>query len=107
HEPFAHGYFLYLICPAGFDLGTHSNVVVASIPEGDDKPYKYPNIYRGLEVLIINKIDLLPYIDFDLDYFRKGVEMLNPGLVTFVVSCKTGEGMDEWLAWLKAKLPQK
>ena len=96
-----------LICPAGFDLGTHSNVVVASIPEGDDKPYKYPNIYRGLEVLIINKIDLLPYIDFDLDYFRKGVEMLNPGLVTFIVSCKTGEGMDEWLAWLKAKLPKK
>ncbi|MBG0787420.1 MAG: hydrogenase nickel incorporation protein HypB [Anaerolineaceae bacterium] len=93
-----------LICPAAFELGAHSKVVIASIPEGDDKPYKYPNIYRGLEVLIINKTDLLPYIDFDMDYFRKGVEMLNPGLTTFAVSCKTGEGFDEWLDWLKAKI---
>ena len=93
-----------LICPAAFELGAHSKVVIASIPEGDDKPYKYPNIYRGLEVLIINKTDLLPYIDFDMDYFRKGVEMLNPGLTTFAVSCKTGEGFDEWLSWLKAKI---
>lgn len=93
-----------LICPAAFNLGTHSNILIASVPEGDDKPYKYPNIYRGLEVLIINKIDLLPYIDFDMDYFRQGVEMLNPGLTTFAVSCKTGEGIDAWLDWLKAKL---
>jgi hydrogenase nickel incorporation protein HypB len=93
-----------LICPAAFNLGTHSNVLISSIPEGDDKPYKYPNIYRGLEVLIINKIDLLPYIDFDMDYFQKGVEMLNPGLATFAVSCKTGEGIEAWLEWLKKKL---
>ena len=96
-----------LICPAAFKLGTHSNVLIASVPEGDDKPYKYPNIYRGLDVLIINKIDLLPYLEFDMDYFRQGVEMLNPGLKTFAVSCKTDEGIDKWLAWLKAKLPQK
>ncbi len=82
-----------LICPAAFKLGTHSNVLIASIPEGDDKPYKYPNIYRGLDVLIINKTDLLPYIDFNMDYFKQGVEMLNPGLETFAVSCKTGEGI--------------
>lgn len=94
-----------LICPAAFNLGTHSNVLIASVPEGDDKPYKYPNIYRGLDVLIINKIDLLPYVDFDMNYFRQGVEMLNPGLVTFALSCKTGEGLDNWLTWLKAKLP--
>ena len=93
-----------LICPAAFELGTHSKVLVASIPEGDDKPYKYPNIYRGLDVLIINKTDLLPYIDFDMDYFRQGVEMLNPGLTTFAVSCKTGEGIDPWLEWLKARI---
>lgn len=93
-----------LICPAAFSLGTHSKVLVASIPEGDDKPYKYPNIYRGLDVLIINKTDLLPYIDFDMDYFRQGVEMLNPGLTTFAVSCKTGEGIDAWLEWLKARI---
>jgi hydrogenase nickel incorporation protein HypB len=96
-----------LICPAAFNLGTHSSILIASVPEGDDKPYKYPNIYRGLEVLIINKTDLLPYIDFNLDYFREGVEMLNPGLITFSVSCKTGEGIDAWLEWLKAKIPEK
>jgi hydrogenase nickel incorporation protein HypB len=96
-----------LICPAAFKLGTHSNILVASIPEGDDKPYKYPNIYRGLDVLIINKIDLLPYLEFDMDYFRKGVEMLNPGLKTFAVSCKTNQGIEDWLSWLKLKIPQK
>ncbi len=96
-----------LICPAAFNLGTHSNVLIASVPEGDDKPYKYPNIYRGLDVLIINKIDLLPYIDFDMDYFQQGVEMLNPGLKTFPISCKTGEGLEDWLTWLKSKLPVK
>ncbi len=93
-----------LICPAAFDLGTHINLLVASIPEGDDKPYKYPNIYRGLDVLVINKTDLLPYIDFRMDYFRQGVEMLNPGLTTFAVSCKTGEGIDAWADWLRGRL---
>ena len=77
---------------------------MASIPEGDDKPYKYPAIYRGVDVLIINKIDLLPYIDFRMDYFKAGVEMLNPDLRTFVVSCKTGEGMDAWVSWLAAQV---
>lgn len=96
-----------LICPAAFKIGTHSNILIASVPEGDDKPYKYPNIYRGLDVLIINKIDLLPYLDFDMDYFRKGVEMLNPGLKTFALSCKTNEGIDDWLSWLRMKIPQK
>jgi len=95
-----------LICPAAFNLGTHSKIVIASVPEGDDKPYKYPNIYRGLDVLIINKIDLLPYVDFDMDYFRQGIEILNPGLEIFAVSAKTGEGIDDWLGWLKSKLPQ-
>lgn len=93
-----------LVCPAAFSLGTHANVLVASIPEGDDKPYKYPAIYRGLDVLIVNKIDLMPYIDFNMDYYRQGVEMLNPGLVTFPVSCKTGEGIDAWAAWLKKQV---
>ena len=96
-----------LICPAAFELGTHANVLIASIPEGDDKPYKYPNIYRGLDVLIINKIDLLPYLDFRMDYFSQGVEMLNPGLKTFPLSCKTGEGFDAWIDWLTTTLPAK
>ena len=93
-----------LICPAAFELGMHSKIVIASLPEGDDKPYKYPNIYRGLDVLIINKIDLIPYLDFDMDYFKKGVEILNPDVEIFAVSSKTGEGIDRWLAWLKSKL---
>jgi hydrogenase nickel incorporation protein HypB len=90
-----------LICPAAFNLGTHTNVLIASIPEGDDKPYKYPNIYRGLSVLLISKIDLLPYIDFKMDYFQQGVEILNPGLITFPLSAKTGEGMQVWVDWVK------
>jgi hydrogenase nickel incorporation protein HypB len=93
-----------LICPAAWDLGTHFNLLVASVPEGDDKPYKYPNIYRGLEILIINKTDLQPYVEFKMDYFRQGVEMLNPGLITFPVSCRTGEGMDAWIDWLSKKI---
>jgi len=93
-----------LICPAAFKLGTHRNILVASIPEGDDKPYKYPNMYRGVDVLIINKIDLLPYIDFNMAYFRQGVELLNPGLLTFPLSCKTGEGLEPWLEWLRAEI---
>jgi len=93
-----------LICPAAFDLGTHANVLIASIPEGDDKPYKYPNIYRGLQVLIINKTDLAPYVKFNMDYFRQGVEILNPGLITFPVSCTTGEGISAWASWIKEKV---
>lgn len=93
-----------LICPAAFTLGTHFNVVVASIPEGDDKPYKYPNIYRGIDALILNKTDLLPYIDFDVDYFRRGIEILNPNAHFFMMSCKTGEGVPEWADWLRQRV---
>jgi hydrogenase nickel incorporation protein HypB len=89
-----------LICPASFPLGAHKNVLIASVPEGDDKPYKYPTMYRGIDALVINKIDLRPYIEFDMKYFREGVEVLNPGLVTFPLSCKTAEGLEEWLQWL-------
>jgi hydrogenase nickel incorporation protein HypB len=90
-----------LICPMSFRLGTHRNVLIASVPEGDDKPYKYPGMYREVDALVVNKIDLLPYVPFDMDYFRKGVEILSPGLVTFPMSCRTGEGLEAWLAWLR------
>ena len=93
-----------LICPAAFALGTHANVLISSVAEGDDKPYKYPNIYRGIDALIINKIDLLPYVDYNMDYFRRGVEMLNPGVVTFPISCRTGEGVESWINWLLGKV---
>jgi len=89
-----------LICPANFQLGVHKNVLIASVPEGDDKPYKYPGIYQGVDALVINKTDLLPYVKFDMDYFRRGVEILNPGLITFPLSCRTGEGIPEWLEWI-------
>jgi hydrogenase nickel incorporation protein HypB len=90
-----------LVCPASFKLGTHKSVLIASVPEGDDKPYKYPGTYQGVEALVINKLDLLPYVSFNMDYFRRGVEMLNPGVLTFPVSCRTGEGLEAWVAWLK------
>ncbi len=93
-----------LICPAAFSLGTHANVLISSVAEGDDKPYKYPNIYRGLDALIVNKIDLIPYVDYDLNYFRRGVEMLNPGVATFPLSCRTGEGVQRWITWLIEKI---
>lgn len=93
-----------LICPASFTLGTHFNVVIASVPEGDDKPYKYPNIYRGIDALILNKIDLLPYIDFDRQYFRRGIEILNPSVTFFPLSCTTGEGVSDWTDWLLARV---
>jgi hydrogenase nickel incorporation protein HypB len=89
-----------LVCPAGFQIGAHANVVIASVPEGADKPYKYPGIYRGLDALVRNKIDLLPYIKFDLDYFRRGVELLNPQVPFFPLSCQTGEGIGAWADWL-------
>ena len=91
-----------LICPAGFALGTHANVLVASTPEGDDKPYKYPSMYSRVDTLVVNKIDLLPHLDFDMERFRRGVATLNPGVRTFPLSCRTGEGVDDWVAWIGA-----
>src|SRR5512136_1728493 len=93
-----------LICPAAFALGTDANVLISSVAEGDDKPYKYPNIYRGIDALIVNKIDLLPYVEYNLEYFQRGVEMLNPGVVTFPISCRTGEGIHRWVEWLLSKI---
>ena len=93
-----------LICPVEFRLGIHRSVLIASIPEGDDKPYKYPGMYRGVDALVINKIDLLPFVEFDMTYFQQGVEVLSPELVAFPMSCKTGEGIEEWVSWLEAEL---
>jgi hydrogenase nickel incorporation protein HypB len=96
-----------LVCPASFRLGTHLSVLIASVPEGDDKPYKYPGMYRGVDVLLINKTDLLPYVTFDMARFQKGVEMLNPGVQTFAVSCRTGEGLPAWLGWVEAAVAER
>lgn len=96
-----------LICPAAFRLGTHANVLVASVAEGDDKPYKYPSSYRDLQALVVNKIDLLPHVPFRMDHFLRGVEILNPGLATFPMSCLTGEGLGAWLAWVRQGIRAK
>lgn len=96
-----------LICPSNFRLGTHKNVLIASVPEGDDKPYKYPGMYRGVDVVIINKVDLLPYVTFDMDNFRRGVEILNPGVAVFPVSCRTGDGVESWLTWIREQVGEK
>jgi hydrogenase nickel incorporation protein HypB len=89
-----------LVCPAGLALGQHLDVVIASVPEGDDKPYKYPGIFIAVDAVVINKIDLLPYLDFDMPAFRALVKGLNPKARIFEVSCKTGEGFDAWVDWL-------
>jgi hydrogenase nickel incorporation protein HypB len=93
-----------LVCPASFKLGVHRSVLIASVPEGDDKPYKYPVMYRGVDALVLNKMDVLAAFEFDVDYFRQGVEALNPGLAFFPLSCKTGEGLEPWLAWLREEI---
>jgi len=89
-----------LICPVEFKLGEHKRVAITSVPEGDDKPYKYPAIFQAMDAVVINKLDLLPYLDFDLSAFRELVRALNPDVALFDLSCKTGQGIEEWAAWL-------
>jgi hydrogenase nickel incorporation protein HypB len=90
-----------LICPAAFDLGEAVRLVIASVPEGHDKPYKYIAMFESADVIILNKIDLLPYIDFDRKSFLDGVRALNPKAPVFEVSCRTGEGLDALAEWLQ------
>ncbi len=75
-----------------------------SVPEGADKPYKYPTMFRGADVLLLNKMDLVAYQNFDVEYFRHGVEVLNPGVAFFPLSCRTGEGIDVWVSWLRDRI---
>lgn len=89
-----------LVCPANFRLGTHRNVVVASAPEGHDKPYKYPGIFAAADAVLLNKADLLAVFDFDMAAFCRGVRMVNPAAPIMAVSCRSGAGLDEWVGWL-------
>jgi hydrogenase nickel incorporation protein HypB len=89
-----------LICPTNFALGEHVNMMIANVPEGHDKPIKYPGMFTVVDALVLNKIDLMPYLDFDLEAFRTAVRALNTDAPMFEVSCKTGEGLDAWAAWL-------
>ena len=90
-----------LVCPANYDLGENAKVVVISVTEGDDKPLKYPNMFRHSLVLIINKIDLLPYVNCNIETLKRNALQINPNLLVFETSCTTNEGIDQWLTWLK------
>lgn len=90
-----------LVCPAEFDTGAVKNAMILSVPEGDDKPLKYPLMFQVCQCLLINKIDVLPYFDFDLEECKKRVLKLNPDMKIIPISARSGEGMDEWIDWLK------
>ncbi len=92
-----------LVCPAEFALGEDVKVTILSVTEGDDKPEKYPVMFQESQVLVINKIDLLPYVDFDLEAARKRAVALNPRLTIFETSCRTGQGLDTWVKWLESQ----
>ncbi len=93
-----------LVCPAEFDTGAHKNVMILSVPEGDDKPLKYPLMFSICDVLLVNKMDYLPLSDFDMPAMRKRVLGLNPKIVIIEVSCKTGTGIENWIGWLKKEV---
>ena len=90
-----------LVCPAEFDTGAVKNAMILSVPEGDDKPLKYPLMFSICDVVLINKTDVMPYFDFDLDKCREYVAMRNPNAKVIPICAKTGEGMDEWFSWLE------
>jgi len=92
-----------LVCPAMFDLGERAKVVVLSVTEGDDKPLKYPHMFRAAEVMIINKVDLLPYVEFDIEKAVANAMEVNPGIVALRLSARTREGLDAWYGWLRAE----
>ena len=89
-----------LVCPSSFDLGEKLKLVIASVPEGHDKPFKYTSMFEAADVIILNKTDLLPYIDFDRDAFYRGIRAVNMKAGVFEVSCRTGEGLDALVEWI-------
>jgi hydrogenase nickel incorporation protein HypB len=92
-----------LVCPTSFDLGEHAKIVLLSVTEGEDKPEKYPGIYRRAELALFTKADLLPHVDFDLPLAQRLASQIHPGIDQILVSAKTGQGMHEWHAWLAAR----
>ena len=93
-----------LVCPAEFDTGSVKNAMILSVPEGHDKPLKYPLMFSICDVLLINKIDVLPYFDFDLEECKKYVKKLNPNMKVIPISARTGEGIDQWADWLRTEI---
>lgn len=97
-----------LVCPAEFDIGENARVVVISVTEGEDKPLKYPQMFRICDITLYNKVDLLPYLDgFNMTYAMECIEQVHPDMPVFQVSAKTEEGMDQWINWIKEKIQQQ
>lgn len=96
-----------LICPAGYDTGAMKNVAILSVPEGDDKPLKYPKIFGKVDVLIVNKIDAIEHFDFNIDLLEERARKLNKDIIIFPISAKTGEGLETWLDWIRKELNGK
>ena len=94
-----------LVCPALFDLGEQARVVITSVTEGAEKPRKYPQMFRAADLVLLNKIDLLPYVDFDVAAFLEGARRANPGVEVLQLSATTGDGIGDWYGWLRARLP--
>ncbi|MDP4151868.1 MAG: hydrogenase nickel incorporation protein HypB [Bacillota bacterium] len=93
-----------LVCPAEFNIGENIKMLISSVTEGADKPYKYPLAFEKAGIILLNKIDLLPYVDFDVEYYKRGIRALNKEVPIFEVSCKTGEGFNEVCSWLKKRI---
>lgn len=96
-----------LVCPAGFDLGEDCKVAVISVTEGEDKPLKYPDMFTVSEIALLNKVDLAPYCDVDLDLYEANLRRINPGIEIIRISARTGEGMEAWVEWLRNRLAAK
>jgi hydrogenase nickel incorporation protein HypB len=96
-----------LICPAEFSLGEHKKLLIASVPEGDDKPFKYPSMFHEADIVLLNKIDLLPYLKFDTKAFSQAVRGINESSKIFQVSCVTSQGIQKWVAWLLAQMGRR
>jgi hydrogenase nickel incorporation protein HypB len=96
-----------LVCPAGFDLGEDCKVAILSVTEGEDKPLKYPDMFTASRLALLNKVDLAPHCDVDLDLYEENLRRVNPGIEIIRVSARTGEGMDQWIGWLRANLAAK
>ena len=93
-----------LVCPAMFDLGERAKVVILSVTEGEDKPLKYPHMFRAAEILILNKTDLLPHVDFDVSVAIANARKVNPDITIFQVSARSGEGQSSWYGWLRQEM---
>ncbi|MCK4369357.1 MAG: hydrogenase nickel incorporation protein HypB [Dehalococcoidales bacterium] len=96
-----------LVCPAEFALGEHKKILISSTPEGDDKPFKYPLMFHEADVVLINKIDLLPYLKFNTDAFSRAIKGINQKVEIFPISCTTGEGIEKWVSWLLTQMSRR